>query len=177
MPEADAILTDQKGRSMLRFERTLRHPPERVWRSITESDELAEWHPTPFEFERMVGGTVTFLPTGDVPDMPDGRVTDYEPPRLLAYTWDEDELRWELRPHDDGCLLILTHTFEDRFKAARDAAGWHVCLEALASALGGKKAPGTPDGERVPAHWPELNTAYEQKFGIPPEKATPPPEF
>jgi hypothetical protein len=27
---ADAILTDQQGRAVLRFERTLRHPPERV---------------------------------------------------------------------------------------------------------------------------------------------------
>jgi len=39
-----------------------------------------------------------------------------------AHTWGEDELRWELRPHEDGCVLVLTHTFDDRFKAARDAA-------------------------------------------------------
>jgi hypothetical protein len=32
MPLArDAILQDQEGRSVLRFERTLRYPPERVW--------------------------------------------------------------------------------------------------------------------------------------------------
>ena len=43
------------------------------------------------------------------------------PQRLLAYTWvgsDPDHLRWELRPHDDGCLLTLIHTFSERNSAA-----------------------------------------------------------
>jgi uncharacterized protein YndB with AHSA1/START domain len=176
-PVADAVLKDDQGRSMLRFERTVRHPPERVWAAVTERAELTAWHPTPFELERFVGGAVTYLPEADAPEMPPGEVTEYDPPRLLAYTWGEDLLRWELRPHDDGCLLVLTHTFDDRFKAARDAAGWHVCLMALEAALEGRKAPGTREGERIPHHWPELNTAYERRFGIPHEKATPPPEL
>jgi hypothetical protein len=32
----EAILQDEEGRSVLRFERLLRHPPERVWRALTE---------------------------------------------------------------------------------------------------------------------------------------------
>ena len=70
---------------------------------------------------------------------------------------------------------MLIHTFDDRFKAARDAAGWHLCLDALASSLEGAKAASTGDGERIPGDWRELNRAYERRFGIPPEKATPPP--
>jgi uncharacterized protein YndB with AHSA1/START domain len=180
MPDAlvaDAILQDEKGRPMLRFERTLRHPPERVWEALTERADLFAWHPTPFELERFVGGAVTFLPADDAPEMPPGEVKEYDPPRAFSYTWDEDLLRWELSPHDDGCQLVLTHTFDDRFKAARDAAGWHVCLMALEAALDGRKAPGTREGERIPHHWPELNSAYERRFGIPHEKATPPPEL
>jgi hypothetical protein len=107
--------------------------------------------------------------------MPDGEVTHYDPPRVLGYTWDEDRLRWELRPHDEGCVLILTHTFDDHFKAARDAAGWHVCLDALAVAL-----EGNPDSRQVMSGpekaWVGLNAAYEERFGIPHDKATPPPE-
>jgi uncharacterized protein YndB with AHSA1/START domain len=172
---ADAVLQDDQGRAVLRFERLLAHPPERVWRALTEADELRSWHPTPAEFEPATGGTVRYLPGEGVPAMPDGEVTDYEPPRLLGHTWGDDHLRWELRPHDEGCLLVLIHTFDDRFKAARDAAGWHVCLDALASSLAGATAPSAEGGERLPGGWRELNHAYERRFGIPPEKATPPP--
>lgn len=176
MPDTgDAVLQDDQGRAVLRFERVLAHPPERVWRALTEPDELWGWHPTPAEFQPAAGGTVRYLPGEGVPAMPDGEVTDYDPPRLLGHTWGDDHLRWELRPHDEGCLLVLTHTFDDRFKAARDAAGWHLCLDALASSLEGAKAASTGDGERIPGDWRELNRAYERRFGIPPEKATPPP--
>jgi uncharacterized protein YndB with AHSA1/START domain len=176
MPVApDAILQNTEGRSMLRFERTYAHPPERVWRALTESDEHRSWHPTPFEFEPRVGGRVTYLPGGDAPDMPAGEVVEYEPPRLLAHTWDADLLRWQLEGQEDGCRLVLTHTFDDHFKAARDAAGWHVCLDALAATLEGHGPPHGEDGERLPSGWRDLNTAYQERFGIPPEKATPIP--
>jgi uncharacterized protein YndB with AHSA1/START domain len=188
MPVApDAFLQDQQGRAVLRFERRLSHPPERVWKALTEPGELFSWHPTPFELEPQVGGKVAYLPGGDVPQMSDGEVIEYDPPRALGYTWDEDQLRWELRAVDEGCLLILTHTFDDRFKAARDAAGWHLCLDAMASLL-----DGTPNELRAlserrtegadrhpdtggPPEWRELNRAYEQRFGIAADEATPPP--
>jgi uncharacterized protein YndB with AHSA1/START domain len=172
MPVApEAVLQDQEGRAVLRFERVFQHPPERVWRALTEPGELSAWHPTPFELEPEAR-TVSYLPEGDVPDMPDGEVTEYEPPRVLGHAWGEDWLRWELRPHDGGCLLVLTYTFEDRFKAARDAAGWDVCLARLSSLLDGAQ-PEKKEAERQ--GWRELNSAYERRFGIPPDKATPPP--
>jgi predicted 3-demethylubiquinone-9 3-methyltransferase (glyoxalase superfamily)/uncharacterized protein YndB with AHSA1/START domain len=171
---ADAVLDDDEGRLVLRFERILRHPPERVWVALTELDDLRRWHPSPFELEDRVGGTVSFLPPeGNA--FGDGRVTAYEPPSLLAYEWGDDHLRWEIEPHDGGARLILTHTFDDRLKAARDAAGWDLCLNALAASLsGGGDVP--PTGESaIPAGWSELNQIYEERFGIAPNDATPPP--
>jgi hypothetical protein len=113
--------------------------------------------------------------------MPDGEVTYYDPPRLLGYTWNADgsesnHLRFEIRPHEGGCVLILTHTFEDRLKAARDGAGWHLCLAALAESLEDTSV----SGEALPrssGEWPALNRAYQQKFGISTEEATPPPQL
>ena len=169
-----AVLEEDRGRPMLRFERALRHPPERVWRALTERAELSRWHPTPFELEPVAGGSVSFVSEEAGVEMPDGEVTEYDPPQVLAHTWGEDELRWELLPREDGCLLVLTHTFDDRFKAARDAAGWHQCLDALGSALDGTTAP-QEDGGRLPPGWRELNREYEQRFGIPADQATPPP--
>src|SRR2546430_8258519 len=174
---AEAVLQAEEGRAVLRFERVLAHSPERVWQALTDPDEQGRWHPSPAEIEAAAGGAVNYIPTEGAPAMPEGEVTEYEPPRALAHTWGEDLLRWELQPHEDGCLLILTHTFDDRFKAARDAAGWHVCLDALASALDGVEPTGGDDGERLPGGWRELNSQYEKRFGIPSEKATPPPEL
>jgi uncharacterized protein YndB with AHSA1/START domain len=176
MPVAtDAILQDQEGRPALRFERTFSHSPERVWRALTDPARQQSWHPTPFDLEPVVGGKVTYRADGDVPDMPSGEVTEYDPPHVLAHTWDDDMLRWELRPSDQGCVLILTHAFDDRFKAARDAAGWHLCLDALSATLDGTVPAQGDEDDPIPSGWRELNSAYEQRFGIPPEKATPPP--
>jgi uncharacterized protein YndB with AHSA1/START domain len=198
-----AHLQEINGRPALVFERALPYPRERVWRALTEREQLGSWHPTPFALELEPDapadpGRVLFDPPPHVPPIPDGRVLAYEPPRLLVHTWWEDELRWELREHENGCLLTLTHTFDDRFKAARDAAGWHVCLEGLARELAatgvhasdhdqgrapGPKAPEGPrdDGSataepiRVPEGWSELNDDYQRRFGIAPDQATPVP--
>jgi hypothetical protein len=50
-------------------------------------------------------------------------------------------------------VLVLTHTFDDRFKAARDAAGWHVCVDGLSATLDGAQPPHGDDGERLPSGW------------------------
>lgn len=170
----DAVLEDHEGRVALRFERVLAHSPERVWRALTEVDDLRAWHPSPFELDPRVDGSVRFLPPAGSA-FGEGIVIAYEPPRLLAYTWGDDMLRWEIEADGAGSRLVLTHTFDDRQKAARDAAGWDVCLGALESRLAGDAGP-APTGEAaIPAGWSELNGAYQQRFGIAPEDATPPP--
>jgi uncharacterized protein YndB with AHSA1/START domain len=176
--DPDGVLLEREGRSALRFERLLGHPAERVWRALTERGELAGWHPSPFELQPAApGGTVVYPNGVGGFEMRDGEVTDYDPPRLLGHTWGEDHLRWELHERDGsaGCLLILTHTFEDHFKSARDAAGWHLCLRALSTLLDVGPASADSSEPRLPGGWRELNSAYEERFGIPPEQATPPP--
>jgi uncharacterized protein YndB with AHSA1/START domain len=178
MPDRNAAsLREERGRHVLRFERLLSHPPARVWQALTSSDELARWHPTPFEFEPAVGGRVRFAAPPGVPDWPDGEVLEFDPPRTLSYTWGQDDLRWELQERPDGCLLILSHSFGDRFKAARDAAGWELCLVALGESLDGVPVPNTSGSKQPPDGWSELNRDYEERFDIAPERATPPPQM
>jgi uncharacterized protein YndB with AHSA1/START domain len=176
--DGHAVLRELDGRHALIFERVLAHPPQRVWRALVAHDELAEWHPTPFVLEPtppVPGGRVRFAGGEGAPEIPDGELLEYDPPRLLEYTWGEDVLRWEVQGHGGGCLLRLTHTFDDRFKAARDAAGWHMCLDALASSLAGSSRPQRGTGARLPEGWGELNGDYQARFGIAPGQATPPP--
>jgi uncharacterized protein YndB with AHSA1/START domain len=119
-------LSSENGRSVLRMQRRLKHRPEKVWAALVEPDRLAEWFPTTARPEPRVGGTVEFG------FGPSGTVTDYEPPTLIAYTWGDDHLRWEVEPDGDGALLRLVHTFADRAGGASFAAGWHTCIAALA---------------------------------------------
>jgi uncharacterized protein YndB with AHSA1/START domain len=177
MNAAAAVLRREDDRTVLRLERSLAHSQERVWEALTDLDELAAWHPTPFECEPEVGGRITFRGDLGGPEMPEGRVLAYDPPRALGYTWGEDELRFQLSPGADGvgCLLVLEHEFDDPLKAARDAAGWELCLRALDTALDGEAQRQTADEGRLPDGWKELNAEYEQRFGIVPGEATPPP--
>jgi len=171
----EAILRDAEGRAILRFERALAHPRERVWRALTEREELSGWHPTPFELEPAPGGAVRYLPAKGAPAMSEGEVIEYDPPGVLAYSWGEDHLRWELSEHRDGCVLVLTHSFDDRLKAARDAAGWDICLQWLARMLDEAPTGRGEDFGEPPQEWRELNRRYERRFGIQAAEATPPP--
>ncbi len=51
-------------------------------------------------------------------------------PRLLAFTWGPETLRFELIEVGGGTRLVMTDEL-DPPTAARNAAGWDVCLEML----------------------------------------------
>jgi uncharacterized protein YndB with AHSA1/START domain len=131
-------------RTALRIERRLAHPPEKVWRALTEPPQLRAWFPFDVQLEPAEGATIRFLDRGDDTAPTEGVITELDPPRLLAYTWGDDVLRWELRPAEDGSLLIFTHTFADRAGAASFAAGWEACLNAMDELLAGRPVT-TPD--------------------------------
>jgi uncharacterized protein YndB with AHSA1/START domain len=144
----------------VRLERVLPGPIERVWAYLTESDKRGQWLAAG-AMEPRVGGSVTLhfdhakLSTQQAP--PPERlkaqcaqtskqtVTRYEPPRLLAWTWDAGdcppgEVTFELTPHGDQVRLVVTH----RRLASRDAergvsAGWHAHLDMLIERLHGRE--------------------------------------
>jgi uncharacterized protein YndB with AHSA1/START domain len=152
------------GKPAVRFERRLAHPIERVWRSVTEPAELAHWFPSEVSGELRLGGRLRFsFPGHELPDT-EGEITELDPPRRLAFWWGTELLRFELERDGDGTLLRLTHVLSAPDQAARDAAGWHVCLDRLERSLGGEDmtAPGPePTGE-----WQEHYDAYEAR-GLP----------
>jgi uncharacterized protein YndB with AHSA1/START domain len=139
-------LTSEGGRTVLRMERELAHPREKVWRALTAPEELAGWFPAAVEVDLRLDGRISFtFPNGedDFKEDPDngGVVREVDPPRLLEYTWGEELLRWELTPTTDGCLLTLTATFDDRPGSASFTSGWLICLDALDRVLGGPVVP------------------------------------
>ncbi|HWG62313.1 MAG TPA: SRPBCC family protein [Streptosporangiaceae bacterium] len=152
-------LENVNGAWRLRFTRHLSHPPERVWRAITERADLKAWFPQRITGEWVTGGTLTFSdPEGRGPDW-EGRVLAVDPPSLLEFTWGTDVLRLEITAAPGGCSLTLTDTLDEMGKAARDGAGWHVCLDQLTSHLGG----GHEDG--AGPNWREVHREYVAAFG------------
>ena len=140
------------GRWELRFERRLAHPPEKVWRALTESAHLRAWLPTDLVGERRAGAAL------ELPFWPEvverygdriggstvmhGEIRTWEPPAVFEWTWDVDVLRWELAPHDGGTLLTLTTRLGDpELPPADPAAGYHDCLHRLALSLDGRTPP------------------------------------
>lgn len=146
----------------LRFVRHLAHPPERVWRALTEPEHLAAWFPDTIVVDRWERGAPLRFehPGGGF----DGEVLAVEPPSLLALRWGTDVLRFELAPTGDGTRLTLLDTLDELGKAARDGAGWHVCLDRLGEHLDGV------EGDGVMGRWPEVHRTYVDALG--PEAAT-----
>jgi uncharacterized protein YndB with AHSA1/START domain len=150
---------------VLRFVRRLPHPPEKVWRALTEPEHLRNWFPTDIHGDRRTGATLRFtFREGEGPEL-EGHMLAYEPHDLLELQWGDDEiLRFELTPVDDGAAteLRFANTFGDVGKAARDGAGWHHCLDNLDADLIG--APKLED------RWREVQDWYVQN--LPPEAST-----
>lgn len=137
---------ERDGRPAVRFVRTYRHPIQRVWSAITDTDELRHWFPSTARIELRAGGTVTFSDDQHMDDSK-GTVLACEPPRRLAYSWGGDELHYELESLGDGrCRLTLINVLHERNTAARNAAGWTACLAGLDRLLAGHPGDG-PHGE------------------------------
>lgn len=156
------------GRSVLRFERRLAHPVERVWAALTEPAQLREWLGDA-EVELVEGGrfTVRWLNTG-----PGGghvvmhaTVTALDPPRLLEVAGDpHGVLRWELRPDRGSTLLTFTDTLRAGGSPAMALAGWHLHLDLLAEALAGRPFD-WPDWPR--SGLPRWQRTYRRYGGAP----------
>ena len=164
-PQAIGTLEPAGQAWRLRFTRELAHPVDLVWRALTETEHLNAWFPMRVRGAWAEGATLTFAdPQGRGPEFT-GRVLACQPPSLLEFRWGTDVIRLEIVPNPRGCTFVLTDTFGELGKAARDAAGWHVCLDSLACHLDGAAAP-WPPGEQ----WSEVHPGYVAKFG--PDTAT-----
>jgi uncharacterized protein YndB with AHSA1/START domain len=152
--------------------RDLQHPPRKVWRALTEPDELREW--APFDADRSLDtvGPVK-LSTVATPktQISETRVTRAEAPRLLEYSWGGNEMRWELEPHADGTRLTLWHNIGRRF-VAMGAAGWHICFDVLDRFLAGDPIGRIVGGDAMKFEWKRLHAEYAEQFGV--EAVNPP---
>lgn len=145
----DGVFLDN---STVRFERLLPGSITRVWDFLTKSEFLATWLVSASgDFSK--GGEITLSFTFSAHDecsdsICRGTIQDYDPPRLLSYTWrDVDSagkerpasiVRFELSDEGGGVRLILTHRKLAPGEMAGFGAGWDSHLHYLAARLAGK---------------------------------------
>ncbi len=81
-------MTDAATASSLLIERELPHPPEKVWRALTQSALIEEWL-MKNDFEPVVGRkfTLRMAPAPHWNGVTDCEVLAVEPHRALAYSW------------------------------------------------------------------------------------------
>jgi uncharacterized protein YndB with AHSA1/START domain len=152
-------ITIEGGAHTIRFERLLAFPADEVWAALTEPARLRDW----LAEARVVPG-----PAGEVTldfgegGMETGRITAWEPPRLLAYEWnfvgeEPSHVRWELAVVDPGgsTRLTLEHTRLESDAAPGYGAGWHAHLDQLEGHLAGS----VPDWDAL---FGELRPHYVQ---------------
>ena len=128
---------------MVRFDWPLAATPEAVWAVLTDCKRLPTWYGDG-ALEGKVGGAVRLM-GGHIR----GTVTQWQPPRKLAYSWNvfgprddaspypESYLTLELSAQGSGTLLTLTHLpVLERFEKV-NAMGWHTYLDMVDAAVRG----------------------------------------
>jgi len=144
--------------------RELRHPPDKVWRAITDPEHLREWAPFDADHSLATVGAVK-LSTVGTPMVSDSTVKRAEAPRLLEHTWGGFELRWELEPLGGGTRLTLWHNIV-RDYIAMGAAGWHICFDVLERALAGEPIGRIVGPEAMKFDgWQRLHAEYRKQLG------------
>ena len=137
-PAAGADIHKEGDSWTLVLVRELRHPPTKVWQALTEPEHLREW--APFDADKSLAstGTVKLSTVGaPAPQVSETVVKRAEPPKLLQYSWGDNDLRWQLEPLGKGTRLTLWHNIDRRY-ISWGAAGWHICFDVLDAHLAGE---------------------------------------
>lgn len=130
-------MTDTETRSVV-IEEELPHPPEKVWRALTEPALIEDWL-MKNDFVADVGHE--FKLTADWGAV-DCKVLAIEPNRMIAYTWEayglESVVTWTLAATDNGTHLRMEQSGfrRDQAQAYGGAkSGWKQFLSNLGQTL------------------------------------------
>ncbi len=116
------------------FEREVPHPPEKIWRALTENPLIEEWL-MKNDFQPVVGHRFSFRADWGAVDC---QVLAVERNKTLSYTWSahglESVVTWTLSPTGTGTHLRMEQSGfrpdqEQAYQGAK--GGWQQFLTAL----------------------------------------------
>lgn len=149
--EAGSVVVDG-DKARLTFRRRLSHPPEVVWKALTDPSQLSGWYMTKAIIDGRAGGTIDFR-AGPSQLHVTGKILTWDPPRVFEHEWrvepgpeipkgEDAVIKWELERDGEGTILKLEHLRLNVQTARGFAPGTHSFLDRLAAALDGKPLPG-----------------------------------
>lgn len=112
------------------IERIYNAPVERVWKAITDKDDMKQWYFDLREFKPAVGFSFEFYGKGSTGQTMKHlcQVTEVQPLKKLAYSWKYEGYQgisyvtFELFPEGNGTKLKLTHAGLETFPPLADFA-------------------------------------------------------
>lgn len=151
----------------LRFTRTLRHTPDKVWRALTESEHMRWWMPVDMIGDRSVGSTVKMIFWPDLvakkgldPDAGTATIRVWEPSHIFEWVWHGSIVRFDLTEIPQGCQLVLTVVIEsdDPDTIVDNAGGFHLWIEHVTTLLdrGTSQAIADADAQHLEVHYRRL---------------------
>jgi len=142
------------------FTRHSDHSPERLWRAITDADEVSAWMDYPTKIDLRVGGgyLVDFSSTDQ--GAIHGVIVRVEAKRVLAYVWGLSVVEWSIEDDGDGCVYTFVQNgLADRGEDEEGlAAGWHEFLDRLEGHLEGEYVP----RDEQQRNWEALKPPYRK---------------
>ena len=137
------MTSDAKTRSIV-VERTMPHPPEKIWRALTQSPLIAEWL-MKNDFKPVVGHKFQFhaKPMPGWKGFTNCEVKEVVEHQRLVYTWGDGTesdsglqtvVAWTLTPTANGTLVRMEQSgFRPADEMGRQAmsGGWPGILERL----------------------------------------------
>jgi uncharacterized protein YndB with AHSA1/START domain len=166
-PAAGAEVRKNGDNWTLVLVRDLRHPPEKVWKALTDPASLREWAPFDADHNLATPGSTVKLTTFGAPGphVTETKVTRADAPTLLEYAWGGNDMRWQLEPSPGGTHLTLWTSIDRRY-ISMGAAGWHICIDVLDRLLGGAPIGRIAGPETMKFDgWQRLNAEYAKQFG------------
>jgi uncharacterized protein YndB with AHSA1/START domain len=116
------------------IEREMPHPPEKIWRALTQGPLIEEWL-MKNDFQPVVGHRFKFSADWGAVDC---EVLAVEPNKTLSYTWAayglESVVTWTLTPTSTGTHLRMEHSgFRSNHQQAYHGAqaGWQQFFAKL----------------------------------------------
>jgi uncharacterized protein YndB with AHSA1/START domain len=128
-----------EGTRSVVIEKEFKHPPEKVWRALTESPLLAQWLMTN-DFEAVAGRKFQFRsePVPNWNGVIDCEVLVVEHLKRLSYSWGafghDSVVLWTLTPVEGGTHVRMEHSgfSADQQQAYRGASyGWQKFIGNL----------------------------------------------
>jgi uncharacterized protein YndB with AHSA1/START domain len=149
--------------------RDLGHPPARVWKALTDPEQLRAW--APFDADRNLGTTGVTARLSTVgaprPHVTETRIKRADAPTVLEFSWAGGDIRWELEPTGGGGTRLTLWAKIDRRFIAMGAAGWHVALDVLDRLLAGQPIARIVGPEAMKfGGWQRLHAEYAKQFGV-----------